>query len=139
MSGDIYRRCGCRDENGKQYRPLPDRASADAKAHACPKLLSDPKHGSWGYAVSGGVDPVTGKRIQPGSPRRRPRRRLAPRRSLRSPAAATRGTRRSRSAPTSSRGWSASMPRGRARRHESTVATSNESSCQGSGVFASPN
>ncbi|WP_434316388.1 tyrosine-type recombinase/integrase [Leifsonia sp. P73] len=65
MSGDIYRRCGCRDANGKQYRPLPDRASADAKAHACPKLLSDPRHGSWGYAVSGGVDPVTGKRIQP--------------------------------------------------------------------------
>lgn len=65
MSGDIYRRCGCRDASGKQYRPLPDRASEDAKAHACPKLLSDPKHGSWGYAVSGGVDPMTGKRIQP--------------------------------------------------------------------------
>ncbi|WP_158862013.1 site-specific integrase [Leifsonia sp. AG29] len=65
MSSDIYRRCGCRDAAGKLYPPLPDRASADAKARTCPRLLSDPKHGSWGYAISGGVDPATGKRVQP--------------------------------------------------------------------------
>jgi integrase len=65
MSGDIYRRCGCRDAAGKPYPALPDRPSPQAKAKACPKLLSDPKHGSYGYAISGGVDPVTGKRRQP--------------------------------------------------------------------------
>lgn len=61
---DIYRRCGCRDENGKLYGPLPDRATDRQKAAACPKLVTDPKHGTWGFAVSAGVHAGTGKRVQ---------------------------------------------------------------------------
>ena len=52
MSQALYRRCGCRDENGKQY------------AQSCPKLDSDPKHGSWAYYYSNGSDPRTKKRRQ---------------------------------------------------------------------------
>ncbi|QOI63652.1 site-specific integrase [Arthrobacter sp. TES] len=52
MANDVYRRCGCRDENKKQY---------GAK---CPQLAKDPKHGSWGFYVAAGVDPATGKRRQ---------------------------------------------------------------------------
>lgn len=52
MANDIVRRCGCRDDSGKQY------------GARCPKLVSDPKHGTWGYYVAGGTDPVTGKRVQ---------------------------------------------------------------------------
>jgi integrase len=48
----LYRRCGCRDENGKQY------------GHVCPKLKTDPKHGTWGYYLSHGSDPKTGQRQQ---------------------------------------------------------------------------
>ncbi|MGN6763145.1 MAG: tyrosine-type recombinase/integrase [Leifsonia sp.] len=65
MSNDIYRRCGCRDREGKLYAALPVGAGPDAKAKTCPNLLRDPKHGSWGYSISGGIDPATGKRIQP--------------------------------------------------------------------------
>jgi Arm DNA-binding domain len=52
MSQALYRRCGCRDENGRQY------------ARSCPKLDSDPKHGSWAYYYSDGSDPRTKKRRQ---------------------------------------------------------------------------
>ncbi|QSZ54506.1 tyrosine-type recombinase/integrase [Paenarthrobacter sp. AT5] len=52
MANDIFRRCGCRDENKKQY------------GSKCPQLAKDPKHGSWGFYVAAGVDPVTGKRRQ---------------------------------------------------------------------------
>lgn len=52
MSNDIFRRCGCRDENKKQL------------GGRCSLLASDPKHGSWGYYVAGGVNPSTGKRQQ---------------------------------------------------------------------------
>ncbi|MEO5313174.1 tyrosine-type recombinase/integrase [Pseudarthrobacter sp. CC12] len=45
----VTRRCGCRDENGKQY------------GAACPKLKSY-RHGTWGYRLSAGFNPVTGKR-----------------------------------------------------------------------------
>jgi len=45
----VTRRCGCRDENGKQY------------GGACPKLKSY-RHGTWGYRISAGFDPVSGKR-----------------------------------------------------------------------------
>lgn len=51
MSWDIYRRCGCRDETGKQY------------GANCP-TLADPKHGSWTFYLAAGIDPVTGKRRQ---------------------------------------------------------------------------
>ena len=51
MANDIYRRCGCRDAEGKQL------------GKNCPQL-ADPKHGTWGYYVSAGKDPKTGKRIQ---------------------------------------------------------------------------
>jgi integrase len=43
------RRCGCRDDTGKQY---------GAK---CPKLKSY-RHGTWGFRLSAGFDPVSGKR-----------------------------------------------------------------------------
>lgn len=46
---EVSRRCGCRDESGKQY------------GKACPKL-KNPRHGTWGYRLSAGTDPVTGKR-----------------------------------------------------------------------------
>lgn len=49
---DIFRRCGCRDENKTQL---------GAK---CSQLAADPKHGSWGYYVAGGINPATGKRQQ---------------------------------------------------------------------------
>jgi integrase len=45
----VNRRCGCRDEAGKQY---------GAK---CPKLKSY-RHGTWGFRLSAGFDPVSGKR-----------------------------------------------------------------------------
>lgn len=45
----VTRRCGCRDENGKQY------------GAACPKLKSY-RHGTWGFRLSAGFNPVTGKR-----------------------------------------------------------------------------
>lgn len=48
---DIYRRCGCRDDEGRTL------------GSKCPRL-SDPKHGTWGFAVSGGVHPGTGRRVQ---------------------------------------------------------------------------
>lgn len=51
MAADVYRRCGCRDEGGRQL------------GTRCPKL-ADSKHGSWGFYVSAGVDPITGKRAQ---------------------------------------------------------------------------
>ena len=52
MSQHLYRRCGCRDENGHQL------------ARSCPRLDSDPKHGSWAYYYSNGSDPRTKKRRQ---------------------------------------------------------------------------
>jgi hypothetical protein len=52
MSQQLYRRCGCRDENGKQLG-----------THR-PKLKSDPKHGTWGYYLSHGSDPKTHQRRQ---------------------------------------------------------------------------
>lgn len=47
----VWRACGCRGEDGKQL------------GDGCPKL-TDPKHGSWRYRVSGGNDPRTGRRRQ---------------------------------------------------------------------------
>jgi hypothetical protein len=37
MANDVFRRCGCRDEVGKQL------------GMQCPLLSSDPKHGTWGF------------------------------------------------------------------------------------------
>lgn len=63
MSG-IYRRCGCRDENRRQFGVLPVKgATAEQKARTCPKLIADPKHGGYSWRVSAGFDPVTGKRV----------------------------------------------------------------------------
>ena len=64
MSAAIYRRCGCRDAGGRQYGALPDAATLEQRGRACPRLLSDPKHGSWGYYLSAGMNPATGKRQQ---------------------------------------------------------------------------
>jgi hypothetical protein len=52
MSQHLTRRCGCRDEHGRQL------------GKDCPKLKSDPKHGTWGYYLSHGTDPKTKKRRQ---------------------------------------------------------------------------
>lgn len=49
MTGRIFRRCGCRDENGKQ------------RGASCPKL-GQKNHGSWAYTVD--VRSVDGKRKQ---------------------------------------------------------------------------
>jgi hypothetical protein len=56
MSQQLYRRCGCRDEYGRQ----------DGKN--CTKLRSDPKHGTWGYYLSHGSEPDP---KDPGRTRRR--------------------------------------------------------------------
>ncbi|HEY8282383.1 MAG TPA: site-specific integrase [Leifsonia sp.] len=61
---DIYRRCGCRRPDGTLYPALPDRAAPTRRTATCPKLLNDSKHGSWGFALSGGKDPGSGQRIQ---------------------------------------------------------------------------
>jgi integrase len=52
VSTQLYRRCGCRDEHGRQL------------GQTCPKLASDPKHGTWAYYLSHGSDPKTGQRRQ---------------------------------------------------------------------------
>jgi integrase len=52
MSNSVYRRCGCRDEQGKQL------------GKNCPKLKTDPKHGTWAYYLSHGSDVKTGQRQQ---------------------------------------------------------------------------
>ena len=39
MSGSVYRRCACRDEDGKQL------------GSGCPKLGTDRKHGVWYFQV----------------------------------------------------------------------------------------
>lgn len=49
MSKEIYRRCSCRGEDGKQL------------GASCPKLKSNPRHGTWAYRASAGVD-AQGKR-----------------------------------------------------------------------------
>jgi integrase len=61
---DIYRRCGCRDENGKQWGALPHKPTALQAERACPKLVEDAKHGAWGFYLAAGIDPRTGKRRQ---------------------------------------------------------------------------
>jgi integrase len=63
MSASIYRRCGCRTTGGNRYTALPDGANAEQRAMACP-LMKDPKHGKWGFYLSAGVDPKTGRRRQ---------------------------------------------------------------------------
>jgi hypothetical protein len=47
----VYKRCGCRDERGKQYNKR------------CPKL-ADPKHGHWTYRFGAGseIDPKSGQK-----------------------------------------------------------------------------
>lgn len=60
----IYRRCGCRDINGKQYGTLPAKNPTEQqKNRACPTMLVDNKHGSYSWRLSRGFDPATGKRI----------------------------------------------------------------------------
>nr|BFD94120.1 hypothetical protein KitaXyl93_54800 [Kitasatospora sp. Xyl93] len=38
-AGHVFRRCGCRDHNGKQLGTL------------CPKLAADPDHGTWTFSL----------------------------------------------------------------------------------------
>lgn len=63
MSG-VFRRCGCRDESGRQYGVLPEQPSKAQLARACPRMLEDPKHGRWSFRLSAGVDPATKRRRQ---------------------------------------------------------------------------
>lgn len=60
MSG-VFRRCGCRDEDGKTYGLLPDQPTEAQRAKACPRMLADPKHGRWSFRLSAGFkfDPAT--------------------------------------------------------------------------------
>lgn len=60
----LFRRCGCRDDAGRQYATLPDDATPEQRAKACPKMLEDPKHGRWSFMLSAGTDPITGKRVR---------------------------------------------------------------------------
>jgi hypothetical protein len=56
MANSVYRRCGCRGQDGKQY------------GASCPQLKSDAKHGLWAYLLSYGSEPDPS---QPGRRRRR--------------------------------------------------------------------
>lgn len=59
----IYRRCSCRDPEGKRFGNLPDRATPAQRERTCPTLAKDPKHGRWGFYLSRGFD-ASGKRLQ---------------------------------------------------------------------------
>lgn len=59
----IYRRCSCRNDDGKAYGNLPENATAEQVANACPDLLSGSDHGKWGFYLSRGFD-ASGKRLQ---------------------------------------------------------------------------
>lgn len=63
MADYLYRRCGCEHDGGKQYPVLPDKPTTDDLARSCPKM-ADPTHGKWGFYLSAGRDPKTGKRRQ---------------------------------------------------------------------------
>lgn len=63
MSG-VFRRCGCRDEQGRQYGVLPDDPTEAQRTRACPIMAADPKHGRWSFRLSAGFDPTTHKRRQ---------------------------------------------------------------------------
>ncbi len=60
----LFRRCGCRDEQGRQYGALSEDATPVQRERACPAMLVDPKHGRWSFRLSAGFDPVTKKRRQ---------------------------------------------------------------------------
>jgi integrase len=60
----VFRRCGCRRADGTNFGPLPERATPAQRANACPRLVRDTKHGSWGIFVSAKVDSATQKRVQ---------------------------------------------------------------------------
>ena len=59
----IYRRCACTKPEGGRYGQLPERPTDTQRARACPRLVADPKHGLWGFALSRGFDGA-GKRLQ---------------------------------------------------------------------------
>lgn len=63
MSG-VFRRCGCRDDHGRTFGVLADRATDAQLARACPRMLEDPKHGRWSFRLSAGFDPLTKRRRQ---------------------------------------------------------------------------
>ncbi|EIC06301.1 integrase family protein [Microbacterium laevaniformans OR221] len=60
----IYRRCSCRRPGSRtQYAVLPEKPTEKQVGNTCPRLLSDPKHGKWGYYLARGTD-ASGKRLQ---------------------------------------------------------------------------
>ncbi|MGZ0711123.1 site-specific integrase (plasmid) [Coraliomargarita sp. W4R53] len=63
----IYSRCACKRADGKPYGNLPEHATAEQIARACPALASaresGAKHGKWGFYLSRGFD-AGGKRLQ---------------------------------------------------------------------------
>src|SRR4051812_17988305 len=50
MQGSVYRRCACRDDNGKM------------RGASCPRLGRERGHGTWYFHADTGRDPSTGKR-----------------------------------------------------------------------------
>lgn len=68
----VFRRCGCRDSQGRQYGVLPEDPSPAQLTRACPDMLRDDKsgkgHGRWSYRISAKFDPVTKKRRQINGP-----------------------------------------------------------------------
>lgn len=60
----VFRRCGCRNDQGKTYGTLPVKnPTQQQQERACPTMLTDPKHGSFSWRLSRGFDQVTGKRV----------------------------------------------------------------------------
>lgn len=60
----IYRRCSCRrPDTQTPYGTLPEKPTERQVENTCPRLLSDPKHGKWGYYLSRGFD-ASGRRLQ---------------------------------------------------------------------------
>ena len=61
MKGSTFRRCGCRDEQGKLL-PAPRDKNGTVNPLACPRLGKERGHGSWYYRADVGRDPVTQRR-----------------------------------------------------------------------------
>ena len=60
----VFRRCGCRNDQGKTYGTLPVKnPTQQQQERACPTMLTDPKHGSFSWRLPRGFDQVTGKRV----------------------------------------------------------------------------
>lgn len=59
----VFRRCGCRAADGRQYGILPEIPTEQQRVKACPKM-SDAGHGYWTYRVTDGFRFVDGRRVR---------------------------------------------------------------------------